>query len=131
LAGSPLVYPFFDEEVGKTKWLPKGGVSLYPTGSTTLRGAYFETVNSSGLRELELIEPTYFAGFNQTFFDQYPGTLARNYAFGIDEKVQAGTYLGAEFIHRDLTRTLPIPVTRIDLDAETLEPIGSGIALLE
>ena len=121
LPDSPVVTPFLEGESKKSRLSPKGGVTLFPAKGLVLRGAYFETLGTSGIRDLESIEPTLFAGFNQLFSDIYPATIAKNYGLGFDHRVRPGLYLGGEFIHRDLTRSVPLPVSAlgINLDDDT------------
>lgn len=116
LSGSPVNVPFIDDEETKSQWNPKVGVSFYITPKLTVRGAYFKTLGSSGIRELEIIEPTFIGGFNQQFFDIFPGTESDNYAAGFDYKLGDGTYIGAESVWRDLSRKFNAPFSSIDLD---------------
>jgi Flp pilus assembly protein TadD len=127
LSGTPLSVPFSESTETVNKWDPKVGVVVTPSDQTTLRAAYFETVGTAGVREFELIEPTTISGFNQTFFDLYPGTQARNRAVGIDHKFSTRTYLGAEALHRDVIRNSPITVSQVFFSAEDYSSVGSDI----
>ena len=100
-----------------TTWDPKVGFVITPAGGTTFRAAYFETTGTAGIREFELIEPTTMSGFNQTFFDVFPGTRARNTAIGIDQKFDSKTYIGAEAMHRSLKRKFPLSVSSLYFDS--------------
>ncbi|MFM1848244.1 MAG: hypothetical protein RL417_1718, partial [Pseudomonadota bacterium] len=116
LGGAPLSLPFSEEVQTQEFVSPKAGVIVSPTDTTTVRAAYFETTSSAGLRELELIEPTVVSGFNQTFFEIFPGTKARTLALGIDQKLPTKTYLGAELQRRAVNRDFPISVSQIFYD---------------
>lgn len=131
MSGAPLSVPFSDSVRSTTEVDPKAGFTLQVTPETTVRGAYFETVGTSGIREFELIEPTVVSGFNQVFFDLYPGTEAKNYGLGIDHKWPSSTYIGIEALDRDLTRPTPQTYDSLFLDAETGELIATDIILDE
>jgi hypothetical protein len=79
---------------------PKAGVVLRVTPTTTLRGAYFETLGAAGSADLESIEPTQIAGFNQ-LFDDPVATRARGVGVGLDQKIAKWTYAGVEATWRE------------------------------
>jgi len=116
LGGAPLSVPFSEDTTTKEFVSPKFGAILTPTDSTTFRAAYFETTSSAGIREVEIIEPTVVSGFNQTFFELFPGTSARSIAFGLDQKFDSKTYVGAELIRRSVTRNFPLTVSQLFFD---------------
>lgn len=131
LSGTPLAVPFQDSTSSLTKWDPKVGIVMTPLEKTTVRAAYFESIGSAGIRELELIEPTILSGFNQTFFDLFPGTASRNFAVGIDQKLDSGTYFGLEGLHRDLTRQFPLTFSSLSFDAQSAALVGQDVLVLD
>lgn len=74
---------------------PKAGAVVRLTPSTTLRGAYYETLGAAGSADLETIEPTQVAGFNQ-LFDEPAGTRSRGAGIGLDQKIAKWTYAGID-----------------------------------
>jgi tetratricopeptide (TPR) repeat protein len=82
------------------KFSPKFGLTWNPFPSTTLRAAGFRTIRRTLVSE-QTLEPTQIAGFNQ-FFDEPEGTDAWRYGFGVDQKIGAQLYIGAEFTKGDL-----------------------------
>lgn len=116
LGGAPLSVPFSEEVRGEEFWSPKVGAILTPTDSTTIRAAFFETTSSAGIRELELIEPTVVSGFNQTFFELFPGTTARTLALALDQRFPTKTYVGAQLVRRSINRNFPISVSQFYFD---------------
>lgn len=125
LSGSSIQVPYSESINTLSQWNPKAGVSIYATPSTTLRSAYFETIGNSGIRELEVIEPTTVAGFNQVLFDPFPGTRTQNYAVGVDQKFAKSTYFGVEAVRRALTRLAPVPYDIASFDFDSGEFISS------
>lgn len=97
--------PFVVPESNENDLSPKAGIIFYPTSSTTLRAAHFETLGASSSRELEGIEPGQVAGIQQ-IFDDPVGTHARITGVGADWKLPKETYLGVNAI----TRSLNTPV---------------------
>jgi outer membrane receptor protein involved in Fe transport len=79
---------------------PKAGIVFRLTPTTTLRGTYFETLGAAGNADLESIEPTQIAGFNQ-LFDDPPGTRTRAGGVGLDQKIAKWTYVGMEAMWRN------------------------------
>jgi hypothetical protein len=108
------------ETLNLTKFDPKLGVSWDVLPGTTLRAAWFETLKRPliGVPDISLrgggqtIEPTQIAGFDQ-LFDDVPGTQARSWGVGIDQKfakpflASDTLLLGAEWSQRQLT----VPIT--------------------
>ncbi|MBI5632284.1 MAG: TonB-dependent receptor [Nitrospirae bacterium] len=89
---------------------PKLGIIWSPMPATTLRAAYFRTLERSGT-SLQTIEPTQVAGFSQ-FFQVALGADTWTYAVGIDQKLGVGLYAGAEYARRRLSvplLTYPAP----------------------
>ena len=127
LSGSPLSIPFLENTESFDEVSPKAGFIFTPTNDTTVRGAFFESIGSSGIRELEVIEPTIVGGFNQSFFDFFPGTRARNFALGIDQKLPFETYVGVEGLHRHVIQHYTRTFDALLLDAESGETIGTDI----
>ena len=130
LSGSPLSVPVLESTETFDEVSPKAGFIFTPTQETTVRGAFFESIGSSGIRELEVIEPTIVGGFNQSFFDIFPGTRARNFALGIDQKLPYGTYVGVEGLRRHVIRHFNTTFDALLLDAESGEITGKDILLL-
>ncbi|MBI1884680.1 MAG: TonB-dependent receptor [Chlamydiae bacterium] len=97
---------------------PKAGLAFYITPNTTLRAAYFETLGPVSLTDLESIEPTQIAGFNQ-LVDEIPGNKARSYGIGLDQKFSKRTYLGAEALHRNVEQSLGFSSSIINVDTST------------
>ncbi|MBI1871205.1 MAG: FecR domain-containing protein [Chlamydiae bacterium] len=97
---------------------PKAGLAFYLTPSTTLRAAYFETLGPVGLTDLESIEPTQIAGFNQ-FVDELPGNKAQSYGMGLDQKFSKRTYFGTEVLHRKVEQSLGFSSSIINVDTST------------
>ncbi len=79
---------------------PKVGFTWNPHPSTTLRAAYFRTLDKS-LISSQTIEPTQVSGFNQ-FFDDTESADIWRYGLGIDQKVSDKIFVGGEFSKRDL-----------------------------
>ncbi|HWP34424.1 MAG TPA: tetratricopeptide repeat protein, partial [Thermodesulfobacteriota bacterium] len=79
---------------------PKLGLTWRPLAGTTVRAAVFRTVKRR-LVTNQTIEPTQVAGFNQ-FFDDANGTEATRYGLGLDQKLSATLFAGAEASRREL-----------------------------
>ena len=110
--------PFTNEESNKDKLSPKVGAVVYVTPETTFRTAYFESIGVSGVADLESIQPTIVGGFTQVF-DQLPGSSYSSYAFGLDHKWPGSTYIGTEFVHRNVKTLLPQTTDLFLLDVAT------------
>ena len=61
----------------------------------TLRATYLRTLGVAGNADLESIEPTQVAGFNQVF-DNLPGAKTELAGVGLDYKLAKRTYCGVE-----------------------------------
>lgn len=96
---------------------PKCGLAFYITPSTTLRTAYFETLGPSSIADLESIEPTQIAGFNQ-LVDELPGNKSKSYGLGIDQKFAKRTYLGVEALHRNIEQSLGFSSDIVNLNSD-------------
>lgn len=131
LSGTPLTVPFSEDTATMEEWDPKVGLVISPTGNTTVRAAYFEVVGTAGIREFELIEPTVFSGFNQAFFDLFPGTRSRNIGIGIDQKFSTKTYIGAEALRRNIIRNFPLSVSQVFFSAEDLSILDRAVFVEE
>ncbi|MCO6432515.1 MAG: TonB-dependent receptor [Deltaproteobacteria bacterium] len=107
LGRSNVTPPYIEGERSRNKWSPKVGVNVYPTPDLTLRASYFELLGVAGLSDLESIQPTLVGGFNQ-LVDDIPGSRSSAYAFGVDKKWAKSTYIGTEFMHRDIARDLAL-----------------------
>ncbi|MGH8601399.1 MAG: TonB-dependent receptor domain-containing protein, partial [Gammaproteobacteria bacterium] len=79
---------------------PKVGLQWNVTDSTQVRMAYFESLRPAVIIE-QTLEPAEIAGFNQ-FFDDPPGTQAKRYGIGIDQRFSENIYAGLEATRRDL-----------------------------
>ena len=84
--------------VGRT--IPKIGVTWHPTSALRLRVVNVRGVKGGAAKE-QTIEPTQFAGFNQTF-DDPEGARFRLYGFGLDHQLSAATLWGLEVGRRRL-----------------------------
>jgi Tfp pilus assembly protein PilF len=93
--------PFDDASLTREGFDAKAGLVVRLTPTTTLRGAYLETLSGAGNADLESIEPTQVAGFNQLFDDPI-ATHARGAGVGLDQKFAKWTYAGVEATWRDL-----------------------------
>jgi tetratricopeptide (TPR) repeat protein len=79
---------------------PKLGLVWRPLPATTVRAAAFRTLKRE-LLSSQTVEPTQVAGFNQ-FFDDAEGTEAWRYGIGLDQKLGASLFAGAEASVRHL-----------------------------
>lgn len=129
LSSAPLSVPVVELTESMHDWSPKAGFIMNPLGGTTVRGAFFETVGSSGIRELELIEPTIVGGFNQTVFDFFPGTRSRTLALGVDQKFSTETYLGVAGRDRHVIEHFPRTFDSISLDLDTGQVVDRDILI--
>jgi outer membrane receptor protein involved in Fe transport len=83
-----------------TRVNPKVGLVWTPTAATTVRLAAYRVVRRD-LVSNQTIEPTQVAGFNQ-FFDDPAGSQAKAYGIGIDHRLSANWYAGAEVTKREI-----------------------------
>ncbi len=91
----------FDEFViHRSEVNPKVGIILQPWSKATLRAAYIRAMRRI-LAANQSIEPTQVAGFNQIFNDP-PGTVARRWGLGLDQKLGVTLFAGAEVSARNL-----------------------------
>lgn len=95
------VAPFDDARQTKEALDPKVGLVVRLTPTTTLRGAYFETLGGAGSADLEAIEPTQVSGFNQ-LFDDPVAARARGAGVGLDQKFAKRTYAGVDATWREI-----------------------------
>jgi hypothetical protein len=95
------VPPYDDATEEREKFLPKVGMVWRVTPGMTLRAAYFGTLGAASSADLESLEPTQVAGFNQ-LFDDPVGTEAQGWGLGWDQKFAKRTYLGAALFCRRL-----------------------------
>jgi hypothetical protein len=95
------VPPFVAQTDSEGRWNPKVGLVVEPATNFTVRGAWFESLRKSSLEDQVSIEPTLVGGITQRFND-LSGTSSRNLGFGADYKFDTGTYLGGEYIRRNL-----------------------------
>jgi outer membrane receptor protein involved in Fe transport len=92
---------------------PKLGAVWQPRPGTTLRAAGFRTLGRLFAGD-QTIEPTQVAGFSQLYDDVPLGTDTWRYGIGVDQRITARAFAGAEVARRDMT--LPF----LELDQETL-----------
>ena len=99
--------------VDRDQFNPKIGLIWTPFPTSTLRAAAFRTLKRTLISD-QTVEPTQVAGFNQ-FFDDPEGTDAWRYGIGIDQKLSATLFAGAEFSLRDLEQSglIPFPVPAV------------------
>lgn len=109
--------PFIDDEYGIQNWSPKVGAQIYPTDRLTLRAAYYQAIGSASSRDFDGIEPSQLAGFLQTTDDE-AGTESESYAIGLDWKLPARTYVGSEFLARNLKRASFSATQELTIDPE-------------
>ncbi|RIL10407.1 MAG: hypothetical protein DCC75_04415 [Proteobacteria bacterium] len=114
------VPPFLSDSRNRSRLNPKFGATFYPTSTTTVRTAYFETLRKSSLEDMTALEPTLVGGINQRFTD-ISGTRARNYGAGIDQKVPGFAYFGIEGIHRDVIEDFSSATTNVLFDFDNFE----------
>jgi tetratricopeptide (TPR) repeat protein len=93
-----------------TQVSPKFGLTWQPLPDTTIRAAYFRTLQRP-LLSTGTIEPTQIAGFNQLFDDAGLGTDTWRYGIGVDHRLTRHLYGGLEFTRRELS----VPFEGIDL----------------
>lgn len=91
--------PYSNETIVRDKINPKAGITVYATPSTMLRAAYFQTLSGADVGDLDSIEPTQVAGFNQ--LTGFRGARAETFAVAVDHKIAKWTYVGAEVQHRN------------------------------
>ncbi len=99
---------------------PKAGASAYLTKDTILRAAYFQNLGAISLSEVGDIEPTLIGGFNQNSLD-VPGVRSENYGIGLSHKFAKSTYLGTEFLVRDLDREVNLGLHGVFANVDTGE----------
>jgi len=97
-----------DHLISEKRFNPKLGLIWNPTDSTVVRMTGFRTLRLH-IIDNQSIAPTEIAGFNQ-IYDDFLGTEAKRYAFGLDHhfagKIDAGLEFSKRFIARlsdDLT----------------------------
>lgn len=129
LADITVPPPFSDRTREIDKFNPKTGITLYLTPNTTLRAAYFKTLGPAGFFDLEYIEPTLVAGFNQ-LTDDLPGTNSEVAGIGIDQKFSKWTYAGIEARRRKASTELGIADTILNTDLSS-EADSTSILKLE
>jgi len=112
--------PFDESERTLEKVLPKVGASFYPVPEVTVRGAWYRAVGITGAADIGSIEPTLVNGFNQAIVD-IPGTVSENTGVGLDYKVAKSTYVGSEYLHRELDRDLNVGFDNLGFDVDTGE----------
>lgn len=83
---------------------PKFGLTWQPSKATTLRFAAFQSLKR-GIIQKQTLEPTQVAGFNQ-FFDDLDGAIGRRIGLGLDHKLTANVFTGAEISRRDINTLL-------------------------
>ena len=97
---------------------PKLGVSWDVTPQTTIRAAYFRELKRTTVGG-QTIEPTQVAGFNQ-LYDDPAASDTRRWGIGVDHKLSADVFIGAEWSWRrlDVPMTFSTP--------QGLETVESG-----
>ena len=91
-----------DDLIRKRRFNPKLGLIWNPADSTVVRMAAFRTLRLQ-IIDNQSIAPTEIAGFNQ-IYDDFLGTEARRYAFGLDHHFPGKTDVGLEFSRRSIAR---------------------------
>lgn len=92
-----------EEQAGQVS--PKVGVILTPFQGNTLRGAYTRSLGGVSFDQSFRLEPTEVGGFNQAYRSLAPESLTgslsaagfETWGIGVDQKLNSGTYLGAQF----------------------------------
>jgi len=79
---------------------PKFGLTWQPSKDTTIRFAALQSLKR-GIIQKQTLEPTQVAGFNQ-FFDDLDGAITRRIGLGLDQKLTANVFAGAEVSRRDI-----------------------------
>jgi tetratricopeptide (TPR) repeat protein len=98
---------------------PKLGLIWCPFPSTTVRGAYFSTLQRPLVARVALdptLEPTHVAGFNQFFFGT-EGEEVTRYGTAIDHKFSPDLHAGLELSARDLK----VPIANVSGPTPVLE----------
>lgn len=113
------IAPFVQDTNNRSKLSTKFGVTMYPTDTTTIRAAYFETLRKSSLEDTGSLEPTLVGGINQRFTDQ-AGSDSRNVGVGIDQKITNSSYFGVEGLRRHKIDRFDLATTDIDVDFNEL-----------
>lgn len=94
----------------KNELNPKVGLSWRPRPGTTLRCAYFQTLQRR-FTYSQTIEPTQVAGFNQ-FYDDFEASSAWNSGIGLDQAFGENWFGGLSYLYRNLE--VPIPTVSTD-----------------
>jgi tetratricopeptide (TPR) repeat protein len=95
---------------------PKLGVTWTVDSATSVRAAAMRSLKRT-LVLTQTIEPTHVAGFNQ-FFDDNTGAEAWRYGVGVDRRLSAAVFAGAEVSRRDIDS----PTTSIFTGEVTFTP---------
>lgn len=119
--------PYQDELQRTSRVSPKVGLLYSPTPSLFFRAAYFHQLAGLAVSEIGDIEPTTVGGFNQSITET-PGTRARNYGISGAFKIAANTYLGSEYLFRQISRDLNIGLdgVAVEITNGTLERRSAG-----
>lgn len=96
--------PLLDGSKTVEKLLPKIGAVWHPFTGMTVRGGYTESISGASFDESIRLEPTQFAGFNQSYRTVISESLAGSVAapvikalsLGLDQKLSTRTYFGLE-----------------------------------
>jgi len=99
---APLLDP---EEDTVDQFSPKGGVIWTPSGSTTIRAGYAQSLGGVSFDQSFQLEPTQVAGFNQAWRSMIPESVAgansgaqfENWGVSWEQKFETGTYLGLSY----------------------------------
>lgn len=110
--------PFVDDTYDKTALDPKLGAIIRVTPQTTLRAAFFKTLDRTGAGGIDAIEPTFVGGFNQVI-DGVAGSAQKVAGLGIDHKISSKTYVGASYTRRELELLVPYTAGGLTLGRDT------------
>lgn len=130
-----LALDHLDDAIRDTTRLnPKLGVAWQPAAGTTVRAAWFRTLQSPFASRQDVqprLEPTPVAGFNQLFFGS-AGEEASRLGLGIDQRLGERWWVGVEASGRELeipyTAFLPPDFTASELTADARERSARGYA---
>ncbi len=104
-----------DEET-KEQVSPKAGLIWTPSGNTTVRAAYAQSLGGVSFDQSFQLEPSQVAGFNQAWRSIIPEAVAganaapkfETWGLSLEQRVGRGTFLGlsGEWLHSEVGRKL-------------------------
>jgi len=107
--------PFVDDGYQRDSLDPKLGFLYQLTSSTSLRGAYAETLDRTDRGNIGPLEPTFVGGFNQVF-DGLQGSKQDFWGLGLDQTLSTETYVGVNYQNRKIDLNSPFVASRLAFD---------------